>query len=374
MARFELSVSPTYVKHWTIVEAVREIFQNAIDQQTIDPENVMAHDYDPINETLSIYSMRSMLDRSSLLFGNTTKAENSSLIGSFGEGYKLALLVLVRDNYDVEIHNYACNELWVPKIVKSRRYNSDILVVDIKKWRLSSAPDNDLTFVIKGVSQKDYDDICDSILFLQDDVKSIDTIRGSVLLGDEHAGKIFVEGLFVNKLKGKMIYGYDIKSEHVVLDRDRKSLDAFQLTWETSVIWSLLASEHADKITSMLEDSAMDTQYFSNTSLSDSADHIYREFIKKNGASCTLVSTQSEYDRIKERYPNVRIVIASDNLVGAVQNSKYLRQYIMDQEEVTTKLTPTQVLKSFFDKYENDLSSEAVSDFEDILEMSEGWR
>lgn len=54
MANYELTVSMGYVPTWTHVDAVREIFQNAKDEETVNPENKMFFDYNEETETLMI--------------------------------------------------------------------------------------------------------------------------------------------------------------------------------------------------------------------------------------------------------------------------------------------------------------------------------
>lgn len=45
MTKFELTISTNYVPDWTYVEALRELFQNALDQQTENPANKMLFEY-----------------------------------------------------------------------------------------------------------------------------------------------------------------------------------------------------------------------------------------------------------------------------------------------------------------------------------------
>src|SRR5690606_35668238 len=100
---------------------------------------------------------KSVLHRQSLLLGHTTKADEARAIGKYGEGYKLALLVLTRLGKEVTIYNYGAGEIWRPKLIKSRRYKSEILVIDVEKKRLwEKTPSNDLTFVVKGITLEDF--------------------------------------------------------------------------------------------------------------------------------------------------------------------------------------------------------------------------
>ena len=41
MRKFELSISADYVPEWGVTEAVREFFQNSIDEETRDSSNKM---------------------------------------------------------------------------------------------------------------------------------------------------------------------------------------------------------------------------------------------------------------------------------------------------------------------------------------------
>lgn len=73
MRKYELSISADYVPEWGITEAVREYFQNSIDEETRDSGNKMFFDYDRENQTIQIGNKHSDLDIKTLLFGVTTK-------------------------------------------------------------------------------------------------------------------------------------------------------------------------------------------------------------------------------------------------------------------------------------------------------------
>ena len=97
MANYELTVSMGYVPTWTHVDAVREIFQNAKDEETVNPENKMFFDYNEETETLMIGNKTGKLNKSTLLIGISDKRNDNRTIGQHGEGYKIATVVLLRE-------------------------------------------------------------------------------------------------------------------------------------------------------------------------------------------------------------------------------------------------------------------------------------
>ena len=128
--KFVLSLSPDYVSHWGFWEAVRELLQNAIDQKQVNPESEIVFTHDEDLKVLTIGSTNSVLTRQSLLLGVTTKTNNRNAIGQFGEGYKLAMLVLARLFLDVEIHNG--DEIWRPAFEFNDQYGANVLTVSIE--------------------------------------------------------------------------------------------------------------------------------------------------------------------------------------------------------------------------------------------------
>ena len=237
MQKYELSLSTNYAQDWTVVDGVREIFQNALDQETMSPDNKMFHDYDKHTQTLLVGNAQSILETGTLLLGASTKSEDNSTIGKFGEGYKIGILVLLRAGKNVIIYNYGKREVWMPRLVKSRRYNAEVLTFFVDKRHLwDVVPNNNLTVEILGITPDEYESIKDSNLHLQgiDPTTVVETSLGKVLLSStKYAGKIFVNGLFIC-MHEPYKYGYDFKPEHITLDRDRKFVSDFALQWLSS--------------------------------------------------------------------------------------------------------------------------------------------
>lgn len=122
MRKYELSISADYVPEWGVTEAIREFFQNSIDEETRDASNKMFFDYDAENRTVRIGNKHSELDIKTLLFGVTTKSGDKEMIGNHGEGYKIATVVLLRLGKTVVFQNYCRREIWRPRLVNSKRY------------------------------------------------------------------------------------------------------------------------------------------------------------------------------------------------------------------------------------------------------------
>lgn len=371
MTRYELTISPDYVKTWGLYQALREIFQNAVDQQSVDLDNKMSWLYS--ENTLSISSKKSGLLKSSLLLGNTSKADDKTTIGKFGEGYKLALMVLLRTGYKVKIYNYKYKELWIPKIINSRRYDSKLLVIDVKKHVFKSVPDSDLTFVIDKISNSDFDIVRTKFLFMYKEKPSvIDTKFGSVLTDDSQKGKIYTNGLFVCNCQDEEIrFGYDIKPEFLILDRDREIIDSFNFTWLTSKLWS--SHNDNDFVCELIKDKAADVKFIYNFNhlMSDLPDVLFDKFQSRYGATAVPISTQAEKVDLANKYPSLIPIIAGENTVKITSRSSCLAN-IKSFSEVRVD-TPCDILREFLDTHGDSMDDFAFKNLEAIIERSKEW-
>ena len=62
----ELTITPNYVSDWDFCDAVRELIQNGIDQETLDSENAFDISYDEEEKTLQLCSPKSSLEINTL--------------------------------------------------------------------------------------------------------------------------------------------------------------------------------------------------------------------------------------------------------------------------------------------------------------------
>ena len=330
MKRFDLGMSINYCPTWGVVESVREFFQNAHDEEIVNPENKMYFGYNKDSKTLCIGNKNGRLTTNTLLLGQSSKRDSSETIGQHGEGYKVATVVLLRNGKTVKVYNRADKEVWTAKTVKSRRYQADVVVFDIEKVSIfKSVPDHDLIFEISGIDEDEYNAIVDSNLFLQDLREGEDYITSNpgypltthmckVLTGEKHAGKLFVGGLYVTTSKYAK-YGYDFAPGLVKLDRDRGFIDGIDLQFLTAKVISATGDTELINEAKNFWDGSYFKYYLSNyksvldnSSYAEMFDKSYQEFLVENGEDAIPVQTTDDFNRLSRNGFNPVLVEEKD--------------------------------------------------------------
>ena len=330
MKRFDLGMSINYCPTWGVVESVREFFQNAHDEEIVNPENKMYFGYDKDSKTLCIGNKNGRLTTNTLLLGQSSKRDNSETIGQHGEGYKVATVVLLRNGKGVKVYNRADKEVWTAKTIKSRRYQADVVVFDIEKVSIfKSVPDHDLIFEISGIDEDEYNAIVDSNLFLQDLREGEDYITSNpgypltthmckVLTGEKHAGKLFVGGLYVTTSKYAK-YGYDFAPGLVKLDRDRGFIDGIDLQFLTAKVISATGDTELINEAKNFWDGSYFKYYlsnyksvFDNSSYAEMFDKSYQGFLDENGEDAIPVQTTDDFNRLSRNGFNPVLVEEKD--------------------------------------------------------------
>lgn len=330
MKRFDLGMSINYCPTWGVVESVREFFQNAHDEEIVNPENKMYFGYDKDSKTLRIGNKNGRLTTNTLLLGQSSKRDNSETIGQHGEGYKVATVVLLRNGKGVKVYNRADKEVWTAKTIKSRRYQADVVVFDIEKVSIfKSIPDHDLIFEISGIDEDEYNAIVDSNLFLQDLREGEDYITSNpgyplttrmckVLTGEKHTGKLFVGGLYVTTSKYAK-YGYDFAPGLVKLDRDRGFIDGIDLQFLTAKVISATGDTELINEAKNFWDGSYFKYYlssyksvFDNSSYAEMFDKSYQEFLDENGEDAIPVQTTDDFNRLSRNGFNPVLVEEKD--------------------------------------------------------------
>ena len=292
--KIELTIKATYLPKWGAYEGLRELVQNGKDAETeFNAPLDVRHRKD--TDTLVIENEGCVLPHEALLFGHTTKTERADMIGKFGEGLKLGVLALVRAGHPVRIRSGS--EVWIPSIEHSEKFNADVLAFEIEKGRVEK---DRVSIEIGKISAADWAEFKKCFLFLSKPLKddAIATQYGTLLMSAEYAGKLFVKGIFVQSDK-EMKFGYDFIDMDV--DRDRRMVDRYDLTWRTRLIWSTAMVARPDLFgffLTLVEDASEDivgiddfnAKYLPENLLGKAKD----DFCAKFGADAVPVSSLAE--------------------------------------------------------------------------------
>lgn len=370
MAKYELTISTEYVPKWTYVEAIRELFQNAIDNETVNKENKMSIDFE--DGKVRIANKTSKLTLDSLLLGCSTKRDDEKTIGQHGEGYKIAFMVLLREGKSVTVYNYGANEIWTTKIINSRRYNgAKVIQIEVDKnpiWKRT--PDKDLTIEIDGISTEEWQTIKEHNLFLRDELNSTEmTLYGRALLDEADKGKIFVKGLYVctsNNTK----YGYDFHAKGIKLDRDRQLVDSFNISWYASAIWAAL-SEH-DKYKEIISnliigdstDSAYITKFSYLAELSEVGSLVLNKLKSKHGNNVYPVTDNIRYKTVEKS--GYTPLIVSDNIESVVRLA-----HDLDDTKIEEEVDIVALFRDFRHKIYKKLDDAEVKELDDLIDLLE---
>lgn len=377
-SKFELSISTGYVPDWGIVEAFRELYQNAIDNETINPENKASFSFvqeDEKTGTVRITNRTSVLTKESLLLGSTTKANDENTIGKHGEGYKIAFMVLLRNGKKIKVYNSSAKEIWEVRLVKSRKYNGQLVTtVFVQKdavWKKKT--DDNLTIEVSGITHEEYAEVIDKNLHLRE-YKSVAVGEyGEILLDENEAGRVYVEGLYVCESKG-FKYGYNLKASRINLDRDRKLVDSFHLEWETSGMWVKLSSENAEyreRFAKLVSEHTRDVSKSANNdcftyTAAEAYEAVYEKFLRENGSNAVPVTDNLKYEEVK-RSSSYRPVIVSEDIATMIHKSK---TYV---EPVEIAVKPVSVkLSEWLEGVKDRLSDDEIDDLETLISEVEG--
>jgi len=371
--KFELTLTSKYAAEWGIQDALREFMQNCYDQSKKQEGNDWGVHYDKDTQSLFITNKKSVLKKQSLLLGYTTKQDDDETIGQFGEGYKIALLVLTRLEKTVTIYTGEANkkEEWSSRFVTSKRYNYEKILTVFVDTDTKQNYDNNLTIKIDNITEDEYNDFTSRVLHLQKDVGEFLTCsEGEILLGEKHKGKIYVNGLYVSKIKD-FLFGYDIKPAYLKIGRDRNLVDSFDIQFQTSRMWK---QHNNEKLAIMISAQSPDIKYIwlpgeeNVEELKTVSDDVYEEIKKENeDKDIYPVTNQEEYNMAKEAYPSATPVIVNELQKKVINNSEKFKEKVASYKKEET--SPIKEYELWKNKYMGErVYQTAFRELDDIIE------
>lgn len=348
---YELPLSKDYVRHWGMGEAVRELIQNGLDS-----DSPFEWDMNEVDQTLVIRSRFSKLEPKTLLLGHTSKAD-SDKIGSFGEGYKIALLVLTRCGYDVEVRNG--NRIWKPKFMYSHTYEAEVLCIEDTA---AQSRVEGLEFVVNGLTPQEFSEIRNSCLHMQSDIGEVLQVsKGRILRA--RPGKLYVGGLYV--CDTQLAFGYDVKPEHLRLERDRKTVDTWDMQVLTKEMW--FETKRWDEIAQLIGDEVIDLKYAEYGTPEMVKEACYRAFRAKHPGAVVAKNQDELNELVKNGMTNV--IISSAYYPHIVSTAGYKREAIEPQRQ------PHEVLTQWLSANRKEMRSASIEAFrKQLIEQAKGWK
>lgn len=363
MSKYEISLSNDYCPDWTVEDGIREILQNALDSPA-----QMVWSYE--NEILTVTSKGIDIPSKSLLLGCSGKRDDVDSVGGHGEGFKISTLVLLREGLDVVIRNG--DRLWEPVFEYSEKYDTELLVV----YESPLDCNTDLIFEVTGVTQEVFDVVLERCLYLHEDLgEVIETPKGRIL--KDIQGKVYVGGLWVMDEKS-LLYSYDFNPDVLPLNRDRKAIDSWDLTWATSQMWEYVGSDAKGlrEVATMLRDEVIDVKLGQHHYPDRIKNACYELFVEDNG-DVLIATSNSEKDSLSTANKKVDFYSATPyiSLVkGSTEYYKSLEESVVEEEEIPSVV---EMIYEWRQKWMGHLPKEAndeLSDLEDLMnEKGVSW-
>ena len=363
MKVFQLTLSPDYVKDWSIKDGIREFIQNSIDQETVDPINKSY--IKASNGCMIIENNESILKHSTLLLGGGDKSNNENLIGGFGEGYKVALLVLIREGFKVHIANYGLGELWEPEISYSHEYQTDLLKI-VCRPLLHGANISKGVSVIITKSDFSFSAILSEVSLNHQPYKVIakHNSYGEVLDPDiTGKGKIFIGGLYISTSE-ELEYSYNFNPGILKIGRDRNITDTFDIKYYAgNNIFTNISNEYIEDFMKHLHNKIPDLEYISKHSLPNLAKQVIEEQYKD------LVVISCETDK----------QVLTDNGISsksAIVVPTVIKDFIWNQGLSATSNTPIKrksvkdLLEEFLERHQEALTTEQYEELSNIAKRN----
>jgi hypothetical protein len=351
---YELPLTRDYVRNWTSVEAIREILQNALDYGRGTLSCI-------IDETcIQIDSLGARLEPRALLLGCTSKADDVAAIGSFGEGYKIALLVLAREGVKVEVRN--CGVTWLPRFALSESFGEEVLIIDeiVNSKRATQG----VSFVISGLAEGVTAKVKANTLQLQGDIGLCHRVpQGEVLL--EQPGKLYVNGLFISDTG--LEFGYNVKPEFIKLERDRQTVSRFDLKWLTKDMW--FSANVPSNVAEMMEKGVEDLEYANYNCPELVKEACYKAFVEKHPGA-VVAKSQAELDKIIEERMVKEVRVYNSSYVDVIRSHEDYKEPVLKKAVVT----PQMYMKAFLAAQRVNMNRKSITAFKEIIEASKNWK
>ncbi len=212
--RRALTIEKSYCKEWTVRDAIREIVQNALDTGT----EVMFGD----SGVFQIVRDKGVgVKLSDFIIGRSSKRDNKTVIGQFGEGLKIGCLVLAREGR--QIHILSNGKKFTFSMQFDETWQDELLTIDIED---TGTTEDIGTAVYLQASAEEIGQARSLFLSLNPQRVLDKGDGGCYEIIENNPGIVWVNGLAVTKIEA--LYGYNFGDKDLV-NRDRTAINTWAI-------------------------------------------------------------------------------------------------------------------------------------------------
>lgn len=203
-------IAKDYVQSWSILDAGREVLANAIDSSP-DAQILWKN-----GRCVIIDNGKGILKKH-FVIGNSEK--DNEAIGLFGEGFKMASLVLAREKRNMVINTVGCS--YKPAIEASEEFGTEIFCFYYENNNRKTG--TEISFI---ATESEVEKIKDMFITFRPETKIISS-SSKVDVIDDRNGYIYVNGLHAASINS--LFSYNVKEKALVDSRDRNHVDEVKL-------------------------------------------------------------------------------------------------------------------------------------------------
>lgn len=355
-------LTPDYIPDWSVADGIREFTANALDSDA-------ALEYDVGDDYIILTSIGVTLPPKVLTMGTSGNRLKDSAVGKHGEGILTGLIPILREGGKVEFQNG--EKLWTPSFEYSEQFERDILVIEETQY---AAGNNNFTVSITNIDSSVISEVVNRCLYLQKDLGTVfEGKRGRVLM--DTPNKLYVGGLFVCDIKGHK-YSYDFAPAYLPLNRDRKSVDSWNLAANVTALLEEVLP--AKDLAQLVSDRAADAGgWYSSFTSDEVAEEVYALAKESYGNTVVVVGDGDEKEKLEKRgYKNVEVVYNNQER-ELIQKAPSYQEFLEELEQVVDAApeedtrTPIEILEEFVEEwgFANTESAKALQGILDIFKQ-----
>jgi hypothetical protein len=237
------------------------------------------------------------------------------------------------------------NERWTSQLEHDETFDSIVLNIYVESYEHHGG----VEFVISGIGPEEWEAI-------QKNIRPSSEFYSTILEEPDQKGRIYVGGLYVSTVK-EFHCGYSFSANKIKLDRDRGMVDGFDLSWETSNLWTDRGSNRAVEL---LNAEAPDVRYVEHHARTSSplVLHHANYFTEKQGHNAVPVSNQEEIERASNA--GIKWVLVPEPVKTILR--------LVKSWFIPSKKSPVEQLRDFRKKHEWRLNAEMKHDLDEIIQ------